>query len=218
MITFIFFPTVSLSRHCHPWSCVHTVNEAILHTLGGWHSQFLFCCFSLNCVDSCLPVTYSHWVSTQFALRAKAPQLRLPFAPFSVKALCWYWLNLFVSCQHFLQLVVSWEKTAIENKEGKWWLNPEYGKFKLRVILPSIQSEKHLTSLPRPDDWNRVIIWHNMVSASLAIFFHYAQLATSTAAPSLPAVAFGLKGSWEAWPVCLLPGCKSEGQPIEPHL
>ena len=102
----------------------------------------------------------------------------------SAKALCWYWLRpfLFVSCQHFPQLVVSREETVTQSEEGKV-VTKSRGQWKQAPGYSAIQTVR-ATSLPRPDAWNRIIIWHSMVSTSLAIFLQYAQLATSTNAHS----------------------------------
>lgn len=63
-----------------------------------------------------------------------------------------------------------------------------------------------------------VITLHSRVSASFAVFLHYPFLATSTAAPLLPAGGFSLKGSLEEKLVCWPLRYKSKAQPVEPHL
>lgn len=154
--------------------------------------------------------------------RQKAAEVRLYLSLCSsTKALCWYWLKqcLFVLCQQFPQLVVSWEETATQRKEGKtWWLNAGDRASKVWAPLPTSQSGKHAASLPRPHAWRRVIMWPSMVPASLAVCPNYSLLATSTAASSSLLWHLARRGPRRrGWPA-RCPGVNQGRKPIAPHL
>lgn len=130
------FQTLSVPKLCQP-PCTHQ----------GVVTSFALARLVLLELQVFLPSCRLHRVIgflMQFVLKAKTTQVRHLLAPsqslfplycspcFSVKALCWYWLKqrLFVSCQHFPQLVASWEETAIESGEGKKVLTKSRGQRK----------------------------------------------------------------------------------------
>lgn len=85
------------------------------------------------------------------------------------------------------------------------------------IFYPAVGETQDFPSKPRYQEYG-VVTLHSRTSASFAVFLHYTFLATSTAAPLLPAGGFSLKGSLEKKLVCWPLRYKSKAQPVEPHL
>lgn len=195
--------TASLSRHRQPFKAAFT-SVAALRAPGGCDIlRSGSALFPLSYMYFCFPVAFLQAPCSKSNLRSRRKQLDWgsislclgPFpTPLSLPALSSQGLVLVLIKAVSFSLLPAFSAASCElkgNTDTEWRgekvVTKSRGqrKWARGYCYHPASQEKHSACLPRPNAWNRVVLWHSRVLSSFAIFLHYTpSLATSTPAPS----------------------------------